>query len=450
MLSLPAPIGRDVGTATGFSYDLETRESLSNPLDPKEELMRGVCRTLAAAVFLTAGCATDYLPTEPDLAPIRAQQAFLLTIDVATGEITIHGPSTYARGGASYSLLGDEAVGLRTTNCSWSDLSKKIRRCSFDLAIENLLSSVDLVTPTTFPRPPHASDGTPLSGIFVFPFAAAALGVTGGSATPSPDWDNPPANFFNDFAGCQGGKTSDCYPSKTFPSPLEAGRMTDYLRVGFDVDRSAHSVSVYVVVAADLSDRGGLAPGLYQSVLEPDECSVTGAHESPGLPEPQYSVFPQSPLTVGKSRTSSQGDGATTTETRTFCAFTLPTEIANTEILSANLRLYQESATSGAYDLLTDVIAESVDYGDVLEGADFFLPALQTLPNPFSTNDVIEYKSANALQAVLGDLAAARTRSQFRLRFSGSISSENGSGSVTFSNNESSNPPQLVIVYAIE
>ena len=73
------------------------------------------------------------------------------------------------------------------------------------------------MTPTTFPKPPQGE------GLLVFPYTAAALGVPGGGAVPNALWDEAPINFFNDFGGCAGGKTSDCYRWERYSSPLAAG-----------------------------------------------------------------------------------------------------------------------------------------------------------------------------------------------------------------------------------
>jgi hypothetical protein len=175
--------------------------------------------TTAVFVALVAAtaCAPDNHPTMPDAGPPpgMARATFLLTIDVATGVITVGGPGGEAAGqsGATMSLVGDDAVGLQASNCTWTNIAQNKKRCTFDLALANRLSETDLVTPATFPRAPDGANG-----ILVFPFSSAALGVPGASASPSPDWDHAPANFFNDFSGCS-GKTSDCYRYETFPGP---------------------------------------------------------------------------------------------------------------------------------------------------------------------------------------------------------------------------------------
>jgi hypothetical protein len=214
-------------------------------------------RALAAAILaLAAACADDRAPTAPDAPPPDfAAMAHKLTIDVATGRITVAGPPgpASAPGGArlAFSLIGAEAVEMKASDCTFSSItgSSKQKRCTFQLTLTNKLEFTDLVTPTTFPRPPQGT-----TGILVFPYTAAALGVPGGAAVPSPDWDNAPRNFFNDFGSCSGGKTSDCYRWEGFDGPLYAGTTSESHTVGFDVDKNAHSVRVDIVVAADLRD----------------------------------------------------------------------------------------------------------------------------------------------------------------------------------------------------
>src|SRR5690606_21072881 len=87
----------------------------------------------------------------------------------------------------------------------------------------------------------------------VFPYAAGAIGVNGGSAVPSPDWDEQPANFFNDVAACGRGE-SDCYRWERFTAPLLAGTRSETHVVGFDIPKSALSVGMYIVVAADIRE----------------------------------------------------------------------------------------------------------------------------------------------------------------------------------------------------
>lgn len=87
-------------------------------------------------------------------------------------------------------------------------------RTTFDVAVRNKLSGVNIITPT-FPAPPAGTDG-----VVLFPFEIVVTETPGGVATdpdgdgtvvvveqgnfgevaPSVDWDVEPFNFFNDEA----------------------------------------------------------------------------------------------------------------------------------------------------------------------------------------------------------------------------------------------------------
>ena len=213
------------------------------------------------ALLLAAGaaCSPDAPPTGPEiLAPPAdlAARAFELTIEVASGRVSVSAPvqSSQARAnGPSFSLLGRDAITLHAGDCTFTTIPNNLKqkRCSLQLAIENRLRFSDLVTPTSFPRPPQG-----VTGLLVFPFTSGGLSTTGGvTAVPNTSWDEAPANFFNDFASCSGtGKTSDCYRWERYPSPLAGGETSAARTVGFDVDKAAQSVSVYILVAADVRD----------------------------------------------------------------------------------------------------------------------------------------------------------------------------------------------------
>src|SRR5262245_61477831 len=94
--------------------------------------------TLAAVLLAATACSTEQpttTVTDPAPRPDLGLAAFSLTIDVATGRITVAPPATSAQGSAaSFSLVGGEAVTLHATNCTWSNISgnTKQKRCTFD------------------------------------------------------------------------------------------------------------------------------------------------------------------------------------------------------------------------------------------------------------------------------------------------------------------------------
>jgi len=282
------------------------------------------------------------------------------------------------------------------------------------------------VTPSTFPTPPQGTNG-----ILVFPFAAGEIGVPGGSALPSPDWDNAPVNFFNDFGCANGGKTSDCYPYELFPAPLFAGSTTAPRTVGFDVDLNAVTVQAYIVVAADLRDNPRLTLRL------PSQANLVGFVVN-GI-----DVFNNTDPTAGDNAVGNSPD-------RGFYSFEIQSIPAGATIVSATLRAYQTSVIGDPYTTLGNVIVDHLDYGAALNASAFDAAALASNIGTLSSTPTLEYKALDVTASVVADRAAARARSQFRLRFS---PLELGPG---FANRlavfdvgtgAGANPPQLVVVY---
>ncbi len=379
------------------------------------------------ALGLAGACSSE--PTSPGTRPTGpaevAEHAFLLTIDVPTGRVTVRGPerdspSAAARGvGPSFSLLGTDAVRLHAGNCTFSSVANnsKVKSCSMTLAIENQLSSTDLLEPTSFPKPPAGS-----SGILVFPYTAAGLGVPGGTAVPNALWDGAPANFFNDFSGCAAGKGSDCYRWEGYASPLRAGQTSDARTVGFDVDKNANTVAAYIVVAADLRDN----PIQTVTILpEPDNCS----YHSRG--DPNEHINPDH-LTVGNI-----------VDFRSLCSFVLPSLPAGVDILSATLRVFRIEA-GGPFEGLGPVIVDHMDYGGTIDLSDWTGEALTSNIGNFPIAADPAFQTLDVLPEVTADLTASRTRSQYRLRVFQSV----GEGaSVRFAGPSTGAAPQITITY---
>jgi hypothetical protein len=394
---------------------------------------RDAARILVAGLTLLAtACDTGSVPTEarPGLPADLGLAAFRLTIDVASGGITVDGPSGSGStsAGASYSLLGSDVLSLHAGNCEWTTIpgNSKQRRCTFDLALENRLTAADLMTPTTFPQPPAGT-----SGILVFPFAAAALGVPGGGAVPSPDWDNAPANFFNDFSGCN-GKNSDCYRSETYTAPLYGGEVSEARTVGFDVDRNAHSVAVYIVVAADLREN---IP--QQVVLFGTQCGSVRSDGDVDIAN-EIKVGADSPPVNPK-------------KTRGFCGFELPAVLDGKRVRSATLQMFQaEVAGSAAYSEYFDsILVDHVNYGATLGGSDYDIEALDAAIATLSTDATLGFRTVEVAGQVQADLNAGRRRTQFRFRWSTENLPEPGAGGAYsyWDNTSDPDPPRLTIVY---
>lgn len=161
-------------------------------------------RSLVAPVglALVLGACADEPATSPDRLPppdLRGY-AFRVTLDLIGGTVYASTPGrssgrVAAGSSVSLSLLGDDAISVESpsgvTCVPTRNPTQKL--CTFDLEVTNDLGATDLMTPTSFPRPPQGT-----SGILVFPFSASSDG-TGGWAFPSADWDRGPVNFFNDL-----------------------------------------------------------------------------------------------------------------------------------------------------------------------------------------------------------------------------------------------------------
>jgi hypothetical protein len=358
--------------------------------------------SLALALIAGAGCSPDSQPTEPAVpaAPVDMSGAFQLTIDVATGRVTVTPPRSPAAamrpgpGALASSVLGSEAIALHAGNCSFSSIAGNSRqkRCTMQVAIENRLELVDLVTPTTFPKPPQGE------GLLVFPYTAAALGVPGGGAVPNALWDEAPINFFNDFGGCAGGKTSDCYRWERYSSPLAAGETSAARTVGFDVDKAAQSVSIYILVAADVRDA---APKTVSLTPVEDGCGLAGSNIAGIFATP-------GPIRVGQ--------GASFTH-HGVCTFELPALLEDRTIVSATLTL-QQSVVEVEFEAGGHVIAQSVVFpvpmpDNVTDQTTVILSDLGTLTD----SPELGPRSIDVLAALVGDIAAGRTLSQYRFNF---------------------------------
>ena len=390
--------------------------------------VRGAARRIACGLVLALAAACSSEPTSPDPRTTEpadvAGHAFLLTIDVPTGRVTVGPPELESRGDTaarlSFSLLGSDAIRLHASNCTFSSIANnsKLKSCSMTLAIENQLESTDLLAPTSFPRPPAG-----VGGILVFPYTAAGLGIPGGSAVPNALWDGAPANFFNDFSGCASGKTSDCYRWESYPSPLSAGVTSAARTVGFDVDKNANTVAAYIVVAADLRDN----PIQTLTILpEPDNCSYHARAET---------IFRINPEVLSVSNV---------VDTRSLCSFVLPSLPADADILSINLRVFQIEAF-GAAENLGPVLVDHMDYG-VLDPdfLDYSRTALTSNIGNFPIADAATFQTLDVAPEVNADLTASRVRSQFRLRLDQVVGESAG---VRFGGPGSGSPPQLTITY---
>ena len=376
---------------------------------------------------------TPLVETAPT--PDLRTQAFKLTIDTRSGRVDvtppaagtttldasrlslIDGPSLSRVGGPRRSLLGGDAIALSFTPCVFSaipDRSKK--RCTMTLAIANHLDATDLVTPTTFPRPPQGTNG-----ILVFPFTAAS--VPGGEeVVPSPDWDLGPANFFNDNT-CSGSGKTDCFRYEVFPSPLYAGEVTQARPVGFDIPATAEVVTVYLVAAADLRDNP-VRTAMLTAV--PQLCGTV-----------DYGAVPPNVAIAGFYL-------AITSTKVGFCSFpnSLP---AGARVRSASLRLF------GWEHPVPSILVQRVNWGTSLEPSDLLVPTLQlvgplVLEDPTYWDAIWKWFVARSARAgVQGAVNEQQAYIQFRIMFDPSVTE--GSGIFAGTGSDPLTHPKLVVQY---
>ncbi len=81
------------------------------------------------------------------------------------------------------------------------------------------------------------------------------------------------------------------------------------------------------------------------------------------------------------------------------------------------LRMHQSAVIGAPYATLGSVIVDHVDIGLTLDAADFGAAALQAGVGLLSSDATVGPKSLDVTSQVLADIAAARPRSGFRLRF---------------------------------
>jgi len=266
---------------------------------------------VSAAVVALAACSGDSvskpddpnLPGDPGVTPQVTQAAWRIDVSTAKKTIKITAPSVKASSSsfaaalaaasgsnAEPSLLGADAINLVVVPGTYSasgvgtgGASPSKVLVKFDVQVVNLLSSVDLITPT-FPVPPGA-------GVFMFPFATNVTTTSGGATgsgndvivdlpnrgqvAPSGDFDGAPYNWFND-TGCPAG-ANDCYRYETYPSPISAGATTGGQTIGFEIDPTVSNFSAKLIVAADLQNSGpAVTRTVSGTVTSPQTGNITG------------------------------------------------------------------------------------------------------------------------------------------------------------------------------
>jgi len=138
--------------------------------------------------------------------------------------------------------------------------------------------------------------------------------------------------------------------------------------------------------------------------------------------------------------------------TRGFVSFDISGIPTGKTIDRATLRLYQTSITGNPYGVGGSLKVDHLDYGSSFENADYNALSLSSSFGTLTSNAVIEWKDLDVTDRLKNDIAAGRTRSQYRLHFA----TESIGGDVIgdFANFESAdnskgtgNTPQLVVKY---
>jgi hypothetical protein len=102
---------------------------------------------------------------------------------------------------------------------------------------------------------------------------------------------------------------------------------------------------------------------------------------------------------------------------RGFVRFTLAGLPAGADIQSSELRLAQAAVSGVPYGSLGDVRMDHVDIGVALDAGDYAAVALDFDIGAMSLTAALDVKVLDVTAKVIEDVAAARTTSDFRLRF---------------------------------
>ncbi len=103
---------------------------------------------------------------------------------------------------------------------------------------------------------------------------------------------------------------------------------------------------------------------------------------------------------------------------RQLYSFDVASMPATATIMSATLRLYQCNIAGLPYAHLGNVLVDQVDYGNTLSAGAYNGMTVVSNIGTLSTTPTLGYRSLNVSARLQDDLSAARTASQYRLRFS--------------------------------
>ena len=103
---------------------------------------------------------------------------------------------------------------------------------------------------------------------------------------------------------------------------------------------------------------------------------------------------------------------------RAFWSFDLSTLPAGVTIVSATFSVDQTNVTGAPFTELSVLSLDHLDYGSTFELADYTIASIAPAFATLSSDSSLVTKSVVVTARVQADLAAARTRTQFRARFS--------------------------------
>lgn len=120
-------------------------------------------------------------------------------------------------------------------------------------------------------------------------------------------------------------------------------------------------------------------------------------------------------------------------------------------IVSATLRLYQDTVDPAAYTSLGTVVVDHINFGSSVDSGDLTGGTLTSNIGTLSTSATIEWKTLDVSSYVQADINAGRTSSQFRTRFTTNTDSDGVRDLAFFDDSENTggtgNRPQLVVTY---
>ncbi|MGE0193453.1 MAG: hypothetical protein AB7T63_15595 [Planctomycetota bacterium] len=145
------------------------------------------------------------------------------------------------------------------------------------------------------------------------------------------------------------------------------------------------------------------------------------------------------------------GDNGLNSGRVALLSFSLQDLPSGAEVESATLGIHQLDETFGTpYADLGVVVVDSVDLGAGVDGADAASAALIPLLGTLSTSVAPGERTLDVTAAVLADVAALRTRSEFRIRFFLATDGDGQQDTVQIRETGGSGsgaPPTLVVVY---